>query len=134
MEAGADLLIGGERISDTCYAPTVLLNPPMNAKVSTQEVFGPVVCIYAYRALEEAISWANELDMHFQASVFTQHISKALECAKAVNATAVMINDHTAFRVDWMPFGGRDASGLGLGGIPYAMQEMSREKLVVIKH
>jgi len=44
-----------------------------------------------------------------------------------------MVNDHTAFRVDWMPFGGRDVSGIGMGGIQYSMQEMTREKLMVIK-
>jgi acyl-CoA reductase-like NAD-dependent aldehyde dehydrogenase len=44
-----------------------------------------------------------------------------------------MVNDHTAFRVDWMPFGGRDASGIGMGGIQYSMHEMTREKLMVIK-
>jgi acyl-CoA reductase-like NAD-dependent aldehyde dehydrogenase len=44
-----------------------------------------------------------------------------------------MVNDHTAFRVDWMPFGGRDASGEGMGGIPYSMREMTREKLMVVK-
>jgi len=44
-----------------------------------------------------------------------------------------MINDHTAFRVDWMPFEGRDSSGIGVERIPYSMHEMTREKLIVIK-
>jgi acyl-CoA reductase-like NAD-dependent aldehyde dehydrogenase len=57
----------------------------------------------------------------------------ALETAQKLNASAVMINDHTAFRVDWMPFGGRDASGIGTGGIPYSMREMTREKLIVMR-
>ena len=38
-----------------------------------------------------------------------------------------------AFRVDWMPFGGRDESGLGMGGIQYSMEEMSREKMMIFK-
>ena len=130
---GAKLLCGGKKISDTCYAPTVLLNPPVDAKVSTEEIFGPVVCVYSYSDREEAIKIANELDVHFQASVFTKDLDIALETVQKLNATAVMVNDHTAFRVDWMPFGGRDASGLGMGGIPYSMHEMTREKLMVIK-
>ncbi len=56
-----------------------------------------------------------------------------MDAVKKLNATAVMVNDHTAFRVDWMPFGGRDASGIGMGGIPYTIHEMTREKLMVIK-
>jgi acyl-CoA reductase-like NAD-dependent aldehyde dehydrogenase len=69
----------------------------------------------------------------FQASIFTKNIHAALEAAQKINASAVMINDHTAFRVDWMPFGGRDESGIGTGGIPYSMHEMCRSKLIVFR-
>jgi acyl-CoA reductase-like NAD-dependent aldehyde dehydrogenase len=132
-EKGAEVLCGGKRLSDTCYAPTVLWNPPQNIKVSNEEIFGPVVCVYPYRDRDEAIQMANSLDYHFQAAVFTKNIDIAFDTVQKLNATAVMVNDHTAFRVDWMPFGGRDASGEGLGGIPYSMHEMTREKLMVVK-
>ena len=133
VAAGAEVLTGGKRISETCFQPTVLLNPPANVNVSTQEIFGPVVCVYSYTNREQAIEIANSLDVHFQAAVFTKNIDVALDTVKKLNATAVMVNDHTAFRVDWMPFGGRDSSGIGMGGIQYSMHEMSREKLMVIK-
>ncbi|MEA2043374.1 MAG: aldehyde dehydrogenase family protein [Bacteroidota bacterium] len=133
VEEGAELLCGGKRLSNTTYAPTVLLNPSSESKVSKLEVFGPVVCIYSFSDRNEAISKANSLDLHFQASVFTQQLDIALETVKKLNAATVMVNDHTAFRVDWMPFGGRDASGIGVGGIPYSINEMTRDKLMVIK-
>ncbi len=133
IDAGAKLLCGGKRISETCYEPTVLLNPPLDVRVSTSEIFGPVVCVYSYSDREKAIKMANSLDVHFQAAVFTENLDIALDCVKKLNATAVMVNDHTAFRVDWMPFGGRDTSGIGMGGIQYSMHEMTREKLMVIK-
>jgi acyl-CoA reductase-like NAD-dependent aldehyde dehydrogenase len=133
VAGGAKLLTGGKRISDTCYEPTVLLNPPSDVKVSTLEIFGPVVCIYSYSSREKAIKIANSLDVHFHAAVFTKNLDVVLDCVKKLNATAVMVNDHTAFRVDWMPFGGRDTSGIGMGGIQYSMHEMTREKLMVIK-
>jgi acyl-CoA reductase-like NAD-dependent aldehyde dehydrogenase len=44
-----------------------------------------------------------------------------------------MVNDHTAFRVDWMPFAGRHVSGYGIGGIPYTVREMTAEKMIVFK-
>lgn len=132
-QAGAEVLCGGHRLSDTCYAPTVLLNPPEDAKVSQMEIFGPVVCIYSFKDRTEAIKRANALPYAFQASVFTKNLDTALEVVKQLNATAVMVNDHTAFRVDWMPFGGRDSSGIGMGGIQYSMHEMTREKMMVIK-
>lgn len=133
VDQGAKLLCGGKRISETCYEPTVLLNPPANVRVSIDEIFGPVVCVYSYSDRDKAIEIANSLDVHFQASVFTKDLDIALDTVKKLNATAVMVNDHTAFRVDWMPFGGRDSSGIGMGGIQYSMHEMTREKLIVIK-
>jgi len=133
ISGGGQLLCGGKRISDSCYEPTVILNPPMDANVSTHEIFGPVVCIYSYNNLEEALKLANGLSFIFQAAVFTKNIDTALNVVNKLNATAVMVNDHTAFRVDWMPFGGGGSSGIGVGGIPYSINEMTREKLVVIK-
>ncbi|MBP7741766.1 MAG: aldehyde dehydrogenase family protein [Aliarcobacter sp.] len=132
-EKGGKILTGGKRISASCYEPTVILNPSDDALVSTKEVFGPVVCIYSYKTLDEAIARANSLDVSFQAAVFTKNIDSAFKSVKRLNATAVMVNDHTAFRVDWMPFGGARVSGLGMGGIPHSMEEMSNEKMMVIK-
>ncbi len=115
------------------YHPTVLYSPPENVRVSVEEVFGPVACIYPYSDLGDAVSRANSLRYAFQAAVFTKNIDMALSTAQKLNASAVMVNDHTAFRVDWMPFGGRDESGIGTGGIPYTMHEMTRSKMVVFK-
>ena len=57
----------------------------------------------------------------------------ALQCYRRLDAAAVMVNDHTAFRVDWMPFAGLRESGLGTGGIPYTYEVMTVEKLLVLK-
>ena len=113
------------------YPPTVLLEPPGDCRVSTQEVFGPVVCIYAYDDLDEAIGRANALPFAFQAAVFTRDYGTAMHAYARLDASAVMLNDHTAFRVDWMPFAGLRQSGLGVGGIPYTFREMQIEKLFV---
>lgn len=133
VSKGGKILTGGKRITDSTYEPTVILNPADDALVSTKEVFGPVVCIYSYSDIEEAYDRANQLEVSFQAAIFTKNIDTALRAVKRLNGTAVMVNDHTAFRVDWMPFGGAKASGLGLGGIHHSMEEMTNEKMMVIK-
>ena len=130
---GGKVLAGGKRISKSCYAPTVILDPSDDCKVSSAEVFGPVVCVYPYKDKEQAVAKANSLEVAFQAAVYTKDLDTALDLGNKLNATAVMVNDHTAFRVDWMPFGGRDASGIGMGGIQYSMHEMTREKMIVMK-
>ena len=131
--AGGKILTGGNKIGDTCYEPTVILNPPYDSNVSQCEIFGPVINIYSYKNRGDAIKLANDVPFSFQAAIFTKDINAALESAKDLNAAAVMVNDHTAFRVDWMPFAGRKSSGLGVGGILPTMIEMTEEKLIVFR-
>ncbi|MEM6908292.1 MAG: aldehyde dehydrogenase family protein [Pseudomonadota bacterium] len=133
VEGGAQVLCGGEKLSDTTYAPTLLLNPPADATISQNEVFGPVVCLYSYDDIDTAIAQANSLDVSFQAAIFTSDLNAAMHTYRHINASAVMVNDHTAFRTDWMPFAGLKTSGHGVGGIPYTMHDMTIEKMIVIK-
>jgi acyl-CoA reductase-like NAD-dependent aldehyde dehydrogenase len=133
IDEGAELISGGSRLSDSCYCCTVLYDPSNKSKVSQMEIFGPVICIYPYEDIDVAIEQANALPFSFQASVFTRDIDRAMRVAKRINASAVMVNDHTAFRVDWMPFAGLKQSGLGVGGIPYTMEDMQIEKMTVFR-
>ena len=111
----------------------MLFDPPAEATVSREEVFGPVVCVYPYEQVETAIEAANSLPFAFQAAVFTQDIDTAFHAYMQLAASAVMVNDHTAFRVDGMPFAGLRQSGLGVGGIPYTMADMQIDKMCVIR-
>jgi acyl-CoA reductase-like NAD-dependent aldehyde dehydrogenase len=131
--AGARV-IGGGRRSETTLIPAILLEPPSSAKVSQLEVFGPVTCVYGFEELDQAIDIANALPFAFQASVFSTDIGPAMRAAQRLDASTVLINDHTAFRTDWMPFAGRRQSGYGVGGIPWSMQAMSQEKMLVLRH
>jgi acyl-CoA reductase-like NAD-dependent aldehyde dehydrogenase len=99
--------------------PAILVDPPRDAKVSTHEIFG--------------ITAANSLPVAFQASIFTRDLDVAFDTAARLDALAVMVNDHSAFRTDWMPFAGRRESGYGIGGIPYTMAEMTAGKMIVFK-
>ncbi|MEP7261619.1 MAG: aldehyde dehydrogenase family protein [Usitatibacter sp.] len=129
---GARLLCGGKPLANNCYAPTVLLDPPDDCRVSKDEVFGPVVCVYPYDDMDNAIARANALPWSFQAAVFTRDLDTAMAAFHKLDASAVMVNDHTAFRVDWMPFAGLRQSGLGVGGIPYTFRDMQVDKMCVI--
>ena len=133
IDGGAELVTGAERISDSCYQCTVLYNPPADAKVSTSEIFGPVINVYSYDDMDDAIAQANALPYAFQASVFTKDLDTAMRGFNRLDAAAVMINEHTAFRVDWMPFAGLKRSGYGIGGIQYTMHDMQVEKMLVVQ-
>jgi acyl-CoA reductase-like NAD-dependent aldehyde dehydrogenase len=133
VQTGARVAVGGKRLGETTYQPTVLVDPAPTAKVSREEVFGPVTCVYPYSDLAQAIERANSLPLAFQASVFTRNLDLAMGVAQRIDASSVMINDHTAFRVDWMPFAGRKHSGYGVGGIGWTMHEITQQKLLVFR-
>ncbi len=133
IAAGARLHSGGKRLSDSCFSPTILIDPPADAHVSKEEIFGPVVCLYTADCIDEAISSANAVPYSFQASVFSREMDTIFRAYRGLNAKTVMANDHTAFRVDWMPFGGLRESGLGIGGIPHTMADMQVEKSLILR-
>jgi len=131
--SGAKCVTGGKVLSETAYAPTILDQPGPEAKVSKEEVFGPVTAIYSYDSIEDAIERANDVPWAFQASIFTQNLKTAELASDKLNASTIMLNEHTAFRADWMPFAGWSASGYDTGGIPYSFHSMTREKMVITR-
>ncbi|MFT6287947.1 MAG: acyl-CoA reductase-like NAD-dependent aldehyde dehydrogenase [Alcanivorax sp.] len=132
-QLGGRIVVGGQALGNGCVQPALILEPPVEAKVTHAELFGPAVCLYGYEDLSAAIAQANSLPFAFQASVFSQDIDRAQHIAHLLDASAVMINDHTAFRQDAMPFAGLRESGLGVGGIPYTIEDMQIDKMTVIK-
>jgi acyl-CoA reductase-like NAD-dependent aldehyde dehydrogenase len=132
-DSGAQVLCGGKPMDANAYAPTVLMAPDPEASVQQEELFGPVVSITPVDDLDEAIELANARPFPFQAAVCSSAIDTCLYVARRLAATCVMVNDHTAFRVDWMPFGGHGQAGLGVGGMAYAMREQSIEKQIVMR-
>jgi acyl-CoA reductase-like NAD-dependent aldehyde dehydrogenase len=133
VNGGGQLLTGGEKLSDTIYAPTVIFNAPKDCRLMTEEVFGPVVCVDPWFKLDDALDRANSLPTAFQAAVFTRDVELATEISDRLDASVVMVNDHTAFRADWMPFAGLRQSGLGTSGVPYTLRDMTVEKLIVLR-
>jgi acyl-CoA reductase-like NAD-dependent aldehyde dehydrogenase len=131
---GAVVALGGRRLGERLYEPTVLVEPRTESLVSTSEIFGPVTCVYGFNDLSDAIRRANSLPFAFQASIFSRDVDAALFTARHLEASAVMVNDHTAFRTDWMPFAGHRRSGYGTGGIPHTMHDMLHDKMIVLRY
>ncbi|KAB3538124.1 aldehyde dehydrogenase family protein [Bacillus safensis] len=128
---GAQLLCGGKR-NGASITPAILLNPPKQAKVVCEEVFGPVVSILPYEELEEAIKEANDSRYGLQAGIFTNQLDVALHAAKELEAGGVIINGTSNFRLDHWPYGGIKRSGLGREGPRFAIEEMTETKMVVL--
>jgi acyl-CoA reductase-like NAD-dependent aldehyde dehydrogenase len=75
----------------------------------------------------------NKSDFIFESALFTKNINRAFKIAQDISTMTFVINNHTAFRVDQMPFGGHKKSGLGMGGVKYSMEEMTRLKQIILK-
>jgi acyl-CoA reductase-like NAD-dependent aldehyde dehydrogenase len=132
-ESGGDVLTGGDTNDDGLLRPTVIANPPPDAKVSCEEVFGPVVTVTAYDSLDEAIALANGTRYGLQAGVFTSRVQTALRAARELEFGGVTVNEAPTFRADQMPYGGVKASGNTREGPAWAVRELTEERLVVLQ-
>jgi len=124
---GARILTGGE-CNGRYYQPTVLDNVSDDCRISKEEVFGPVVALYEFGEISEAIDLANNVDYGLQAGIFTRDLATAHKIADALDYGGVMINDSSDYRIDAMPFGGTRGSGLGREGVVHAIHEMTDPK------
>jgi len=132
VASGAKLVTGGDRKRST-ITPAILTDVPREARLSCQEVFGPVVAIYPYRNLEDAIAEVNRTPYGLQAGIFTNDIARAFGAARKLQFGGVLINDIPMYRADHMPYGGMKHSGLGREGPKYAIEEMTEAKIICWK-
>jgi acyl-CoA reductase-like NAD-dependent aldehyde dehydrogenase len=113
--------------------PTVIANPPPDAKVSCEEVFGPVCTVTRVDSLDEAFALANATRYGLQAGIFTSALDSALRAAAALDFGGVTVNEAPTFRADQMPYGGTKDSGNTREGPAYAVRELTEERLVVVQ-
>jgi acyl-CoA reductase-like NAD-dependent aldehyde dehydrogenase len=132
-ESGGDVLTGGSLTDDGLLRPTVIASPATTAKVSCEEVFGPVVTVTSVASLDEAIAAANDTPYGLQAGIFTKDMKAGLRAARELEFGGVTINEAPTFRADQMPYGGVKDSGNTREGPAWAVREMTEERLVVIE-
>jgi acyl-CoA reductase-like NAD-dependent aldehyde dehydrogenase len=131
-ESSGEVLTGGSLTDDGLLRPTVIASPAPTAKVSCEEVFGPVVTVTPVDSLDEAIAAANGTRYGLQAGIFTTDMKAALRAARELEFGGVTINEAPTFRADQMPYGGVKDSGNTREGPAWAVREMTEERLVVI--
>jgi len=132
VAGGARLLCGGQREGAMLRA-TLLENVAGDAKVNSEEAFGPVSIISPFKDFSTALKEVNNSQFGLQAGIFTRDIYKAHQAWDELHVGGVVIGDVPSWRVDNMPYGGVKESGLGREGIVYAMQDMTELRLMVLR-
>ncbi|MFZ0181472.1 MAG: aldehyde dehydrogenase family protein [Candidatus Dormiibacterota bacterium] len=130
QKRGARALVGGAR-QGAMLKPSLLADVPLDTSIMNDEIFAPVVAIHPVDSLDEAIEIANQSQYGLQAGVFTESLNTALRLARALEVGGVMVNDTSSYHADLMPYGGVKASGYGLEGPRYAIQDMTDQRIIV---
>jgi acyl-CoA reductase-like NAD-dependent aldehyde dehydrogenase len=137
IDRGARVLAGGERLrgegydNGYFYAPTLLANVPPDARVATEEVFGPALPIFRVKSLDEAIEKANDTIFGLGSSIWTNDLNRATRAAERIEAGYTWINSPQVI-YDELPFGGFKQSGLGKEHGTEALDYYTETKSVVV--
>jgi len=132
VSLGGTLLCGGKRDGAMLEA-TLLENVPHEAKIVTEEAFGPVAVLSSFTDFGAAMAEVNNSKFGLQAGVFTRDLFKMFDCWDHLDVGGVVINDVPSFRIDNMPYGGVKDSGLGREGIRFAMEDMTEIRNLLIR-
>ena len=133
VQRGATVAAGGVRLGEqgNFFAPTVITDVPLDARVFNDEPFGPVAAIRGFNTLEEAIAEANRLPYGLAAYAFTRSLKNAHLLSQRVEAGMLWINQ-PALPLPEMPFGGVKDSGYGSEGGPEALEPYLNSRAVSI--
>ena len=118
-EAGATVLIGGDRMQDHAHAhgfymqPTLIEGAAGDAEISRAELFGPIACLYRVAGFTEAVALANDSPFGLTAAIHTKNVDRAMTFLARVKSGVASINGPTYGSEPHMPFGGLCQSGTG---------------------
>ncbi|MEY3783621.1 MAG: hypothetical protein RIS97_1800 [Pseudomonadota bacterium] len=133
VKRGATIATGGERIGTTgnYFAPTLILDAPLDSDVFNLEPFGPMAALRSVKNLDEAIAEANRLPYGLSAYAFTSSIKNAHQLSAQVQTGMLWINQPA---MPWaeLPFGGVKDSGYGSEGGPEALESYLNTKTVAM--
>ena len=131
VAAGATVATGGKRDGAT-YPPTVLTNVPADAKVVTEEVFGPVLVVSEVSDDAAGFAAINDSAYGLQAGVFTHNLQTAFTAHRDLKVGGVIVGDVPSYRADQMPYGGVKGSGVGREGVASAMDDYTEPRVMVL--
>ena len=138
IEEGATLATGGMPVKVEGFPaglfvkPTVFTDVTDDMTIAREEIFGPVLSVFAFDDEEEAIRRANDQETGLAAGVFTRDISRAHRVVAALDAGTCWINTYNLTPIE-LPFGGVKRSGIGRENARAAIEHYTRLKSVYVE-
>ena len=130
LDRGARAITGGEPDGQV-YPPTVLVDVPRDARVCGEEVFAPVVNLFAVDTFADALHEINASRFGLQCGLFTNTLEHTLQAHDELEVGGIIVNDVPTWRTDAMPYGGVKDSGQGREGLRWSIQDMTEPRLLV---
>jgi len=126
---------GGDRDEQNLYiAPTILCDPPLDAPVMNEEIFGPILPIIKVKGVKEAIDMINDRPKPLAAYVFTASKDVESQFVADVSSGGMVVNDTVLhFVVPGLPFGGVGESGVGCYHGKFSFDAFSHKKAVLYR-
>ncbi len=133
LQRGARAVVGGAREDATgyFYQPTVLHDVPTDARLTREEIFGPVAPITTFTDEREVVDEANDTEFGLVSYVYTQDLTRALRVSENLETGMVGLNQGMVSNPA-APFGGVKHSGLGREGGKVGIDEFLETKYVAI--
>ena len=128
---GAIIAYGGHQ-NGRLIEPTILTNAKLSMDIIHTETFGPIVCFITVKSIDEAIDLMNASDYGLQASIFTSDEGSGIRIGKQIDVGSVQVNSKPQRGPDHFPFLGIKGSGVGVQGIRYSLEAMTRFRSIVL--
>jgi acyl-CoA reductase-like NAD-dependent aldehyde dehydrogenase len=131
VDRGAKLHCGGMR-NGAYITPGVLTHVELSMTAVGKEIFGPIVSVFPYDDIDDAIAEANATPYGLQAGLFTNAMDVILKAGRRLRFGGVIVNGVSRWRLDHMPYGGVKRSGIGREGPKYAIEDMTELRMLVL--
>ena len=133
-EKGANIIFGGEADTELrSIHPTIMTNVPANAKIMGEETFGPILNVFTYNDIDEAVSSIQQQPKPLALYIFSKNHDFIEMILSKTSSGGVTVNDCAAhFNVQALPFGGVNGSGIGSYHGKHGFTELSHQKSVLI--
>jgi acyl-CoA reductase-like NAD-dependent aldehyde dehydrogenase len=132
-QAGARILLGGDRDGATLH-PTIVADPPPDAEVVTQEVFGALVAVLPFDDFADVLKVCNDTRFGLQAGLFTHDLTRILTAWRELEVGGLVVNGSSNYRLDHVPFGGVKDSGFGRESPRLMIEDYTIVKTMIIRN